>query len=161
MVLREDLAQKRHPYACLSHCWGPSPRRPQSNILKTKRSTLEQFKIEVPWHELTKTFKDAIEICRRLNIDYLWIDSLCILLDSVDDWSQNATEVGSIYENALLTIAATRSKEGCEGCYSTTDLRYLAYLVPETGNIYVRRKPPSYPVHDLSLDMENFALLDH
>ena len=132
----------------------------QSTILKTKQSTLEQFKVEVPWDELTKTFKDAVDICRRLNIDYLWIDSLCILQDSVDDWSQNATEVGSIYENAVLTIAATKSKEGCEGCYSTPDSQYIAHVVPETDTIYVRRKPPSYPVHDLSLDMENFPLLD-
>ena len=160
VILREDHAQKRHPYACLSHCWGPSPRRIESTILKTKKATLEKFKSEVPWEELTKTFRDAINICRRLNIDYLWVDSLCILQDSVDDWSQSATEVGSIYENALLTIAATKSKEGCEGCYSATDRQYLAQLVPGTGGIYVRRKPPSFPVHDLNLDMENFHLLD-
>ncbi len=160
IVLREDDCQKRHPYACLSHCWGPSPRRPESTVLKTKRTTLEKFKVEIPWKELTPTFRDAISICRRLNIDYLWVDSLCILQDSVDDWSQSATEVGSIYENALITIAATKSKEGCEGCYSTPDGQYRARLVPETGGIYVRRKPPSFPVHDLSLDMGNFPLLD-
>ncbi|KAJ9613066.1 hypothetical protein H2200_003007 [Cladophialophora chaetospira] len=160
VVLREDPAQKRHPYACLSHCWGNSPRHPQSVVLKTKRSTLAQFKVEVPWNELTKTFKDAVDVCRWLNIEYLWIDSLCILQDSVDDWSQSATEVGSIYENALLTIAATKSKEGREGCYSTPNGQHLAHLVTETDNVYVRRKPPSYPVHDLSLDMENFPLLD-
>ncbi|OAL29875.1 hypothetical protein AYO22_01781 [Fonsecaea multimorphosa] len=160
VVLREDTAQKRHPYACLSHCWGPSPRRPESTILKSKRATIEQFKVEVPWGKLTKTFQDAIDICRRLGIDFLWIDSLCILQDSKDDWSLNATEVGSIYENAVITIAASKSKEGCQGCYSTTDPRHLARLVEKRSDVYVRLKPPSYPVHDFHLDLENFPLLD-
>jgi len=158
VVLREDATHKRHPYACLSHCWGPSPRRPESTILKTKRATLERFKLEIPWDQLTNTFQDAIDICRRLGIDFLWIDSLCILQDSIDDWTQNAAEVGSIYENALFTIAATKSNEGCEGCYSTTDSQHLARLVPGSDDIYIRQKPPSYPVHDL--DLSNFPLLD-
>lgn len=160
VVLREDAAHKRHPYACLSHCWGPSPRRPESTILKTKRATLEKFKLKVPWDQLTKTFQDAVEICRRLSINFLWIDSLCILQDSIDDWAQNAAEVGSIYENALLTIAATKSKEGCEGCYTTTDLQYHALSVPGCDNICIRKKPPSYPVHELTLDQSCFPLLD-
>ncbi|KIW34254.1 uncharacterized protein PV07_01045 [Cladophialophora immunda] len=160
VVLREDTAQKKHPYACLSHCWGPSPRRPESTILKSKWATIEQFKVEVPWAELTKTFQDAIDICRRLGIDFLWIDSLCILQDSNDDWSLNAAEVGSIYENALITIAASKSKEGCQGCYTTTDARHLARLVDGSKDVYVRLKPPSYPVHEVHLDLENFPLLD-
>ncbi|OAL40358.1 hypothetical protein AYO20_00094 [Fonsecaea nubica] len=160
VVLREESVHKRYPYACLSHCWGPSPRRPESTILKAKRTTIEQFKVEVPWAELTKTFQDAIDICRRLHIDFLWIDSLCILQDSSDDWSLNATEVGSIYENALITIAASKSKEGCQGCYSRTDARHLARLLDGSKDVYVRLKPPSYPVHDFHLDLDNFPLLD-
>ncbi|EXJ75277.1 uncharacterized protein A1O5_01973 [Cladophialophora psammophila CBS 110553] len=160
VVLREVAGQKRHPYACLSHCWGPSPRRPESTILKAKRATIEKLKVEVPWKELSKTFQDAIDICRRLGIDFLWIDALCILQDSNADWSLNAAEVGSIYENALITIAASKSKEGCQGCYSTADPRYLARLVGGSDNVYVRLKPPSYPVHEVYLDLENFPLLD-
>jgi len=160
VVLREDAADKKHPYAFLSHCWGPSPRHPESTILKTKQATLERFKFEVPWDQLTKTFQDAIDICRKLDIDFLWIDSLCILQDSIDDWTQNAAEVGSIYENVLLTIAATKSKEGCGGCYTKTDSQYHARLVPDVDNIYIRQKPPSYPVYESTLDQSNFPLLN-
>jgi hypothetical protein len=28
---------------------------------------------------LPKTFRDAVEICSRLQIPYLWIDALCML----------------------------------------------------------------------------------
>lgn len=33
----------------------------------------------MPITELPQTFHDAIEVCRALNIRYLWIDSLCII----------------------------------------------------------------------------------
>ena len=29
--------------------------------------------------ELPQTFTDAIEITRKLGVDYIWIDSLCII----------------------------------------------------------------------------------
>jgi Heterokaryon incompatibility protein (HET) len=34
---------------------------------------------------LPKTFQDAVAITQMLNIRYLWIDSLCIIQDDVDD----------------------------------------------------------------------------
>lgn len=39
--------------------------------------------------ELPKTFQDAIVITRRLGARYLWIDSLYIIQDSVEDWKTN------------------------------------------------------------------------
>jgi hypothetical protein len=27
--------------------------------------------------ELPKTFRDAVEVCRHLEVQYLWIDALC------------------------------------------------------------------------------------
>lgn len=37
--------------------------------------------------ELPKTFKEAIYLVRSLGICYIWIDSLCIIQDSVEDVS--------------------------------------------------------------------------
>lgn len=36
--------------------------------------------------ELPKTFFEAVAIVRNLNIRYLWIDTLCIVQDDLEDW---------------------------------------------------------------------------
>ncbi|KAF2806083.1 HET-domain-containing protein [Mytilinidion resinicola] len=71
IVLRENFQSKR--YACLSHCWSSA-----ADVPMTTSSTLRKLKRRVPVNILTKTFKDAVSICRGLGIPYLWIDSLCI-----------------------------------------------------------------------------------
>ena len=78
VVLREDQISER--YACLSHCWGTG-----GDILKTTTESQSKFHVQVPWEEIPKTFRDAIDICRRLDIQFLWIDSLCIIQDSDED----------------------------------------------------------------------------
>jgi hypothetical protein len=45
----------------------------------------------MPMEILPKTFKEAILTCRRLDIAYLWIDSLCIMQDSKDDWEYHSS----------------------------------------------------------------------
>jgi hypothetical protein len=52
-------------YAALSHCWGGS------SPLITTASTLENRITSVKFDESSKTFKDAIDITRRLGIRYL------------------------------------------------------------------------------------------
>jgi hypothetical protein len=70
--------------------------------------------------KLPKTFQDAVDITRRLGIDYLWIDSLCIIQNSEDDWENEASRMADIYEGAYLTIAATASVNSLEGCYRSS-----------------------------------------
>ncbi|KAI1268979.1 HET-domain-containing protein [Xylariaceae sp. FL1019] len=134
IVLREGLTEVR--YACLSHCWGQSQK-----ILKTSTNTLEDLKLTIPWGELRKTFQDAVDICRRLQIDYIWIDSLCIIQDNDKDWKEQSVQIVDIYENAFLTIAATGSYDGDGGCYAVPDPEFRGRPVME-GSIYVRQKMP-------------------
>jgi hypothetical protein len=66
---------------------------------------------------IPKTYHDAITITRELGIQYLWIDSLCIIQDDVKDWEQEAARMASVYENAQVTIAAAWGKNGDSGCF--------------------------------------------
>ena len=68
-------------YVALSHCWGPPDKRP----LCTTKANLAQHILGIPWHLLTQTFQDAILLCIELSIQYLWIDSLCIVQDDKED----------------------------------------------------------------------------
>lgn len=88
----------REPYITLSHCWG------NGQPLTTTRSTLETRMKGMPMPTLPKMFRDAVLITRQLGIKYLWIDSLCIIQDSEEDWSQEAARMGNVYRYAFLTL---------------------------------------------------------
>uniref|UniRef100_L2G2J6 Tol protein n=1 Tax=Colletotrichum fructicola (strain Nara gc5) TaxID=1213859 RepID=L2G2J6_COLFN len=136
VVLRENAGNVR--YACLSHCWGTVT---DNAIIKTTRETLDQFKIKVPEHCLPANLLDAIRVCRSLGIDYLWIDSLCIIQHSDEDWNTQAAQMSDIYENAHVTIAATRSANALGGCYLRRHPKYLAEPVPAYEGVFVLLHP--------------------
>jgi hypothetical protein len=49
------------------------------------------------------TIRDAVIVTRRLGVQYLWIVSLCIVQDDLDDWSAESTKMGDVYENGYAT----------------------------------------------------------
>ncbi|XXH01530.1 hypothetical protein Hte_007890 [Hypoxylon texense] len=75
--------------------------------------------IGISFVELPKTFQDAVRLARFLGIDYLWIDSLCIIQDSHDnkDWKQEAQSMADVYRHSVCNIAATASRAPAEGCF--------------------------------------------
>lgn len=99
-------------YVCLSHCWGKSqPFKTEKSDLKDR---LSGFDLEV----MPKTFRDAIVTCRNLGMQYLWIDSLCIIQDSADDWAKESAMMGNIYRDASLTIFAEYADSDADGCFA-------------------------------------------
>lgn len=52
-------------------------------------------------------FRDAITITRKPHIQYLWIDSLYIIQDDVEDWKRESCLVEKVFPSAYCTIAAT------------------------------------------------------
>lgn len=84
------------------------------------------------WEDLPKTFQDAVHVCRRLGIAYLWIDMLCIIQtgDSGADWVRESARMASIYENAWLTIAADGAFGAEGGCFvSSHDRRTQIHII--------------------------------
>ena len=60
--------------------------------------------LEVPLKDLPLAFQHAVGITKRLGINYLWIDSLCILQSgkgSSEDWRKHLTEMRLVYSNCL------------------------------------------------------------
>ncbi len=98
-------------YMTLSHCWS-------SYVpLRLTTSTLERFQDHIDLTALPPTFKDAIKITATLSIQYLWIDSLCIIQDSEQDWTEQAALMGDIYHNSWCNIAATAARDARDGCF--------------------------------------------
>ena len=95
----------------LSHCWG------EKQTFITTLNTLASHCSTLPLADLPETFRDAIMITRRLGYQYLWIDSLCIIQDSHEDWEAEARKMASIYLNAVVTISADASENDLEGIF--------------------------------------------
>lgn len=92
-----------HRYATLSHCRG------STYTIETTSTNVREFEDTIHWHLLPKAYQDAIITALRLDIQYLWIDSLCIIQDDKLDWDTEVVKTGAIFENSYLTIAATSS----------------------------------------------------
>ena len=102
-------SQETVPYAALSYCWGNS--KPHLTTIATINRHLEGIHIST----LPQTLKDAVAVTRRLDIRYLWIDSLCIVQDDKADWFREAATMASVYGNAHITVMATKAASSEEG----------------------------------------------
>jgi len=96
-------------YVALSHRWG-NPTVEEKNCYCTTRENyqgrLNGFSIE----KLPRTFRDAVEITRVLEQEYIWIDALCIIqaVEGADneDWKNEAGRMEETFGSAYCTIAA-------------------------------------------------------
>jgi dimeric dUTPase (all-alpha-NTP-PPase superfamily) len=90
-------------YAALSHMWGDVESAPP---LQTMCYNYGQMKEGLDMTQLPRNFIDAIKTCLSLGINYLWIDSLCIVQDDETDWQREAALMHEVYKNAHVTIVA-------------------------------------------------------
>ncbi|KAF9871869.1 hypothetical protein CkaCkLH20_10501 [Colletotrichum karsti] len=72
--------------------------------------------------EMSKTFRDALLATRKLNLRYIWIDSLCIIQDSEEDWREQAALMTQVYSNAFINITAAYARDGTHGCFVERDI---------------------------------------
>ncbi|KAK1974445.1 heterokaryon incompatibility protein-domain-containing protein [Colletotrichum cereale] len=116
----------RGRYCALSHCWGPEGKRP----LRTLLGNLTHHLASIAWDKLPATFRETITLTRGLGIEYLWIDSLCIIQDDKEDWLKESKKMASIYRRATLVVAAVSSEDSSQGLSGTERLESLTFRVP-------------------------------
>ncbi|OTA67903.1 HET-domain-containing protein [Hypoxylon sp. EC38] len=100
------------PFAALSHMWGDMYTNPP---LRTVSTNYGQLKKLIPAKSLPRNFLDTASVCARLGIRYIWIDSLCIIQDSVEDWRREAALMHLVYRHAEVTIVATSATSSHDG----------------------------------------------
>ncbi|KAK4450233.1 heterokaryon incompatibility protein-domain-containing protein [Podospora aff. communis PSN243] len=123
-------------YCTLSHCWG------DTEVLCLTTATLQDFQQAVSVTTMPATYADAMRIAKSIGVRFLWIDSLCILQDSPDDWAQEASTMASVYENSYCNIAAAIGENSAGGCYATRDPLTFApcrILATDTRQLYARQ----------------------
>lgn len=111
------------PYVTLSHCWGSGSAKEKLRLLTTNDCILRGGLLV---SSLPRLFRDAFEIVERLGVSYIWIDRLCIIQDSSEDWEAEAATMQTVYQNGFLNIAALGARDDQDGCFFERDPRLVA-----------------------------------
>lgn len=99
--LIEPTSGTEGAYAALSYRWSGYEGL-------TTEGTIEKFKEEgINAKSMPVIFQEMAMVSQRLGIQYLWIDSLCIIQDNELDWSQEAAKMADVFQNASIVIAAS------------------------------------------------------
>ena len=132
-------------YCALSHCWGDQAVPGAGQSLRLLQSNLRELQLKIPTGSLPKTFGDAIETSRKLEIRYLWIDALCIIQDSKADWEYESARMNDVYECSYLTIVATSARSSTDGFLQRPDRQVVSLPYRDdadptiTGRFYLTR----------------------
>lgn len=102
-------------YVALSHCWG------EQEFLVMHKANRHEFEDGVDLYSLAPNFQDAIFATWKLGMNYLWIDSLCIVQCCGKDWEHEAGMMDKVYRHALLTFAAAASPNAYGGLFASRD----------------------------------------
>ena len=128
-------------YAALSHRWG-NPEKMECTTTATLESRINGIAID----SLSPLFRDAVTVTRRLGLTYLWIDSLCILQGSPEDWEQESATMGDVYARAKIVISAIASEDGFSGFLGQRDINSvrISYRksITDLGNGFIYFRGP-------------------
>ena len=133
-------------YIALSHCWGKLSVEKEKSYCTTQENIDQRCKA-FRLSELPKTFQDAVEVTRELGVQYLWIDSLCIIQHEDDkaDWKREACRMETVYSHAYCTIAATAAVDSNAG-----------FLQRDVKSDYVHVQNTSGEQFYISADIDDF-----
>ncbi|KAH9893259.1 heterokaryon incompatibility protein-domain-containing protein [Cubamyces lactineus] len=96
-------------YATLSYVWGGE--QPNHTTKENISSYQKVMRVSQP----PKTTVDAIQVAHALGIQYLWVDSLCIIQDSREDKHRELTKMRSVYHHAFLSIDGVSAAGASQG----------------------------------------------
>ena len=106
-----DKNPRAGDYMTLSHCWGAA------QFITLRKDNLAELRQGIQLTKLPKTFQDAVAVARWFQIRYLWVDSLCILQDSEEDWVKESAMMRSVYSHSIMNISATGAADPSIGCF--------------------------------------------
>lgn len=118
-------------YLALSHPWGKPPH------FCTFMDNVEVYRHSIEFHNLPATFQDAVTITRGLGVQYLWIDSICIIQGQHGDFAQQAHRMEDVFSQAYCVIAASSVKGQEDGFLHPRRKRHCIQL--ESSNKAVMR----------------------
>ncbi|KAL6704783.1 hypothetical protein ACN47E_007587 [Coniothyrium glycines] len=114
-VKNKCLVEKplNHKFAALSYTWGNCS---QFKLTKDRLEELrERQALRNIWKQLSIVAIDAIAACERLNIPFLWIDTLCIVNDDQEEKHNQIANMDQIYSSAYITMIVAAGSDANAG----------------------------------------------
>ncbi|VZH93105.1 unnamed protein product [Fusarium fujikuroi] len=133
----EETGGRLGEYVSLSHRWS-NPETPRSSTC-LRNSHDRVAGLQSAFQDIDPLFTDVLLVASQVGIQYVWIDSLCIIQDSPQDWNAEAVKMADYYQNASFTImAAVPPNKRSQGLFHLPEgdlyrLARLPYRVKE-GN---------------------------
>ncbi|OAL44685.1 HET-domain-containing protein [Pyrenochaeta sp. DS3sAY3a] len=121
-------------YATLSHCWG--------NVDRTtlRKDNITMMSTGFVQSSISQQFQDAMKVAQRLEIEYIWIDCICIIQDLEEDLNHELATMGDIYANSALTIAGPACPDSETSFLKTRDAGcHFLQLQGQISNLYLRK----------------------
>lgn len=87
-------------------------------MVRLEEGNLSKFRHTIPIDQLPILFKDAMYLTYQLGIEYIWIDCLCILQGSKEDWEREAAIMGDYYRYAQCNLSASGYEGSIAGIFS-------------------------------------------
>jgi Heterokaryon incompatibility protein (HET) len=112
LFLIETEVSSPYRYAALSYRWAAS-----SAFVTTKENYHDRIK-GFSLTELPLTLQHAVTTSYILGLQYLWIDSICII-QGTSDWETECPKMGSIYQGSVVTIAAEVATDSMAGFFQS------------------------------------------
>ncbi|QGI69578.1 related to tol protein [Fusarium fujikuroi] len=128
-------------YVALSHPWG------EASVLNphfcTTTSNVMAHSKEIKFEALPNTFKDAVYTTRALGVQYLWIDSLCIIQGPGGDFNTESGRMEQVFSSAYCVIAASCASGQCDGFLKnrlhSSKNDYVSFSLEDNSPFYVSR----------------------
>ena len=103
----EETQDNYGQYICLSHRWI----QPVTQQSPTTESNYNDRLSGKGFDQLSPLFVHAFRAAVKFGVQYVWIDSLCIIQDNAEDWTQESVRMGRYYQLATFTMMSTFSPE--------------------------------------------------
>jgi hypothetical protein len=93
-------------FVTLSHRWTDETFNTRTTAANYEERLTGQWDCTLP-----KVYIDVLKLAQRLDVKYVWIDSLCITQagDGGQDWEVESKKMAPYYQGSLITVMATSS----------------------------------------------------
>jgi hypothetical protein len=141
-----DLLPDDTQYMTLSHCWG------LLQLIALTKSNIATFQEGLAISKLPNTFRDAIYVAQKMSVQYIWIDSLCIIQDARNDWTKEFAHMMSVYAGAFCNIAATAAPDARTGLFFDRDVS-----IPRARLLEVPPRPVCSPFQSFLISCSDLS----
>lgn len=135
VVSEDGISSPPAPYLTLSYRW---PHEPNAILLS---SNITRFRSGCLISELPILFRDYISIAWHFSIRYIWVDALCIIQDSEEDWNAEAPTMHLVYSNSTCNIAASASTNPEESLFHTRNMESILPARVESSLFSTKPRP--------------------